>query len=169
MFLTSDIASQVGTMALVPQIADAVRIPVIAAGAIADARGIVAAFALGASGVQIGTAYLRCPEAKISGLYRGALAHARDDDTVLTTVFTGRPARGIANRFVRELGPLNPEAPTFPIAGNFYVPLRQKAESSGISDFTPLWAGQAAALALPIPAGELTRQLAADALRRLGN
>src|SRR5215469_2979110 len=116
MFLTQDISTQVGTMALVPQVVDAVKVPVIAAGGIADARGIVAAFALGAVGVQIGTAYLGCPEAQISPIYRQALRDARDNQTVITNVFTGRPARAIVNRLVREVGPMSDLAPEFPFA-----------------------------------------------------
>src|SRR4029077_3179490 len=105
MFLTQDVSTQVGTMALVPQVVDSVRVPVIAAGGIADARGIAAALALGAAGVQIGTAYLLCPEARISPLYRQALKDAKDNETAITNVFTGRPARGIVNHFMREIGP----------------------------------------------------------------
>ena len=167
-FLSDDIGTQAGTMALVPQVVDAVRVPVIAAGGIADARGIVAAFALGASAVQIGTAYLFCPEAKVSALHRQALKAAKDDGTALTNVFTGRPARGIVNRLVREAGPLSDHAPAFPLAGGAVAPLRAKAEAAGSSDFTPLWSGQAAALGRDMPAGDLTRHLAADALARLG-
>jgi nitronate monooxygenase len=157
MFLTDDVTAQVGTFALVPQIVDAVKVPVIAAGGISDARGIAAALALGAAGVQLGTAYLRCPESKIA--YRAALASAADDSTRITNVFTGRPARGIANRFVRELGPMAPDAPAFPHAAPLYAPLRAKAEAAGSFDFTSLWAGQAAALSRELPAGELTRTL----------
>ncbi len=114
MFLTENIAEQPGTFALVPQVVDAVKVPVIAAGGIADGRGIAAAFALGASGVQIGTAYLRCPESKVIAPARVALAQARDDSTVITNVMTGRPARGVANRVMREVGPISPDAPAFP-------------------------------------------------------
>jgi nitronate monooxygenase len=167
MFLSQDITTQAGTMALVPQVVDAVQVPVIAAGGIADARGIVAAFALGASGVQIGTAYLFCPEAKVSLLHREALRRARDNDTVLTNVFTGRPARGIANRIVREAGPMSDLAPEFPLAASAIAPVRAKAEQAGSGDFSPLWSGQAAALGREVPAGELTRQLAAETLARL--
>jgi nitronate monooxygenase len=167
MFLTDDVASQIGTFALVPQIVDAVSVPVIAAGGIADARGIAAAFALGAAGVQIGTAYLRTPEAKISQLHRNALASARDADSVLTNVFTGRPARGLANRAIRELGPMAPDAPAFPLGANFITPLRAKAESAGSSDFSPLWTGQAGPLSREMPAGELTTRLAEEALALL--
>ena len=167
MFLTDDVAAQIGTFALVPQVVDAVDVPVIAAGGIADGRGIAAAFALGAAGVQIGTAYLRTPEARISDLHRQALAAARDEDSVLTNVFTGRPARGIANRFVREVGPLNPDAPSFPLAAGFVAPLRIAAESKGSGEFSPLWTGQAGPLAQTMSAGELTAALAADAAARL--
>jgi nitronate monooxygenase len=167
MFLTRDIATQAGTMALVPQVVDAVKVPVIAAGGIADARGIAAAFALGASAVQIGTAYLFCPEAKISPVHREALRKAKDNDTVLTNVFTGRPARGIVNRIVREVGPMSELAPEFPLAAGALGPVRAKAEQAGSGDFSPLWSGQAAALGKERSAGELTRQLGAEALSRL--
>ncbi len=160
MFLEAGIASQVGTFALIPQLADAVRVPVIAAGGIGDARGIVAALALGAAAVQIGTAYLLCPESTISPLYRSALKKAEGHDTVLTNVFTGRPARGIANRAVRELGPMSPDAPAFPNAANAMLPLRMKAEAAGSSDFTSLWSGQAPQFASRRPAGEVTTALA---------
>jgi nitronate monooxygenase len=169
-FLSEDMATQVGTFALVPQVADAVKIPVIAAGGIADARGIVAALALGAAAVQIGTAYLFCPEAKMPPLHREALANAADDETMVTNVFTGRPARGIVNRLMKEIGPLSPVAPSFPLAGSAIAPLRAKSEPAGSSDFMNLWSGQAASLARRgLPAGELTRTLAAEALAKLAS
>lgn len=168
MFLTEDLASQVGTFALVPQIADAVAVPVIAAGAIADARGIAAAFALGAAGVQIGTAYLFCSESKVSPLHRQALKTANDDSTVLTNVMTGRPARGFVNRVVREIGPVSDIAPQFPLAAAALAPLRAAAEARGDSDFSAMWSGQAAPLGREIAAAELTRQLAAETLEYLG-
>ncbi len=166
MFLTDDIATQVGTFALVPQIADAVSVPVIAAGGVTDARGIAAAFALGAAGVQIGSAYLHTPESKISKAHRAALTQA-EAATVLTNVFTGRPARSVVNRFVREVGPVAAEAPEFPLAAGAVAPLRAAAEKQGSGDFGPLWAGQAAALGRPLGATELTRALAKEALARL--
>jgi nitronate monooxygenase len=166
-FLSHDMSRQVGTFALVPQIADAVRVPVIAAGGIADGRGIAAALALGASAVQIGTAYLFCPEAKVSAVHARALAVASDEDTEVTNLFTGRPARGIVNRLMREFGPLSPDAPLFPHAGRALAPLKAKAEQGGAGDFSNLWSGQAARLAKPLPAGELTHKLAQDALARL--
>ena len=156
----TDIAQQVGTMALVPQVVDAVDVPVIAAGGIADARGVAAAFALGASAAWVGTAYLFTPEAKVSALHRAALKSAADDSSVLTTLFTGRPARGIVNRFIREMGPMNPQAPTFPNAANPLAPLRAAAEKAGTGDFSPLWTGQASALAQERSAADLTKALA---------
>ena len=168
MFLSESITSQVGTLALVPQVVDAVEVPVIAAGGIADGRGIAAAFALGASGVQIGTAYRFTPQSLISPLHRAALNAAREDQTALTNVFSGRPARGLVNRIVREVGPMSDAAPPFPTAGNALAPLKAKAEAAGKAEFSSLWSGQAARLGREMEAGDLTRQLAADALRRLG-
>ncbi len=167
MFLTSDVAEQPGTFALVPQVVDAVKVPVIAAGGIADGRGIAAAFALGAAGVQIGTAYLRCPESKVNAPARVALAQAVDDSTVITNVMTGRPARGIANRVMREVGPISADAPAFPHAATVLAPLKAAAEKLGKVDFTNLWAGQAVRLGRAMPAAELTRALAGAALARL--
>jgi nitronate monooxygenase len=167
MFLTDDIATQPGTFALVPQVVDAVKVPVIAAGGIADGRGIVAAFALGAAGAQIGTAYLFTPESLITDLHRAALRTARDNQTALTNVFSGRPSRGVMNRVMREVGPMSDLAPAFPTAGRALAPLKAKAEAAGSSDFSLLWAGQAASLGREIGAGDLTRQLAADAAQRL--
>jgi len=167
MFLTDDIATQAGTFALVPQVVDAVKLPVIAAGGIADGRGIAAAFALGAAGVQIGTAYLFTPESLISDLHRAALHAARADGTALTNVFSGRPARGLMNRVIREVGPMSDAAPAFPTAGGALTPLKAEAEKAGSSDFSSLWSGQAASLGREIGAGDLTRQLAEDAVRRL--
>jgi nitronate monooxygenase len=162
MFLSDDIDAQPGLISLLPQVRDAVCVPVVAAGGISDGRGIAAAFALGADAVQIGTAYLRTPEATISPMHRVALASARDDATRLTNVFTGRPARGLVNRFVAELGPMCEEAPQFPMAAGAAAPLRTAAERLGSSDFSPLWAGEAAALARDEGAEALTRRLWAD-------
>ncbi|WP_278929503.1 NAD(P)H-dependent flavin oxidoreductase [Pseudomonas qingdaonensis] len=164
MFLSDDLTTQIGTLALVPQVADAVKVPVIAAGGIGDARGVVAAFALGASAVQLGTAYLFCPEAKVSAAHRQALHSAQASDTALTNLFTGRPARGINTRIMRELGPMSPLAPAFPLAGGALMPLRAISEPQGNSDFSNLWAGQALRLGQALPAAELTRQLAEKAL-----
>jgi nitronate monooxygenase len=167
MFLTEDLAGQIGTFALVPQVVDAVKAPVIAAGGIADGRGIAAAFALGAAGVQIGTAYLRCPESRVIAPARVALAQAGDDSTVITNVMTGRPARGVANRVMREVGPISAHAPTFPHAATALGPLKAAAEKLGKVDFTNLWAGQAVRMGREMPAAELTRALAGAALARL--
>jgi nitronate monooxygenase len=167
MFLTENIAEQPGTFALVPQVAAAVKVPVVAAGGIADGRGIAAAFALGAAGVQIGTAYLRCPESKLSAAARAALAQARDDSTVITNVMTGRPARGVANRLMREVGPISPDVPSFPHAATALAPLKAVAEKQDKVDFTNLWAGQAVRMGKEMPAAELTRALAGSALARL--
>lgn len=160
-FLTDDMTTQVGTIALVPQVIDAVAVPVIAAGGIADCRGVAAALALGAAAVQVGTAYLLTREAKIHAVYESALkSHERT--TAITNLFTGRPARGIVNRLMSEVGPMSDLAPAFPTAGNALAPLRREAEARGHDDFSPLWAGQSFHLAKPMSATALTRNLAAD-------
>lgn len=168
MFLTDRLAEQPGLFALLPQVVDAVKVPVIAAGGIADGRGIAAAFALGAAAVQIGSAYLRCPESRVIAPARLALAAAGDDTTVITNVMTGRLARGVANRVMREVGPVSPDAPAFPHAATALTPLKVAAEKLGRVDFTNLWAGQAIGLGRELPAAELTRALAAEALARMG-
>lgn len=165
MFLSDDVTAQAGTMALVPQIVDAVSVPVIAAGGIADGRAIAAAFALGAAGVQIGTAYLFTPQALISDIHRQALDNAADDQTALTNVFSGRPARGLINRIMREIGPMSDSTPAFPTAGVALAPLKAKAEQAGSGDFGSLWSGQAAALGRDMDATELTLKLANEAQR----
>jgi len=161
MFLGDDLTQQLGTWALLPQVVDAVRVPVIAAGGIADARGVAAAMALGAAGVQVGTAYLRSVEATTSALHRAALQSPQATHTALTRLFTGRPARGIVNRVMRELGPLHPAAPAFPLATHAIAPLRAKAEAQGSTDFTPLWAGQNVSGCHAASAADITRALAA--------
>jgi nitronate monooxygenase len=160
MFLSADPTTQVGTLALVPQIVRAVSVPVIAAGGIADARGVRAALTLGAVLVQVGTGYLLCPEATTSAVHRAALASDAARHTALTNLFTGRPARSIVNRLIRELGPISPDVPAFPLAVGAALPLRAKAESIGSPDFSPLWSGQNASGCREVPAGELTRRLA---------
>jgi nitronate monooxygenase len=160
MFLSDDLTTQVGTFALVPQLVRALRIPVIAAGGIADAQGVAAALALGAAGVQVGTAYLLCPEATTSAVHRAALQSDAARHTALTNLFSGRPARGIVNRIVREQGPISALAPRFPLATSAVAPLRAKAEGLGSGDFSPLWAGQNVAGCRAVPAGVLTRELA---------
>lgn len=159
-FLSSDLNTQLTTFALLSQIVRAVKVPVIAAGGILDANGVAAAMAQGAAAVQIGTAYLLCPEATTSAVHRAALQGDAARTTALTNIFTGRPARGIVNRVMRELGPLCPAAPPFPLAANAIAPLRAKAESLGSGEFSPLWAGQNASCCQEISAVRLTRELA---------
>lgn len=160
LFLSEDLNNQLGTFALLPQIVQAVQVPVIAAGGIADAQGVRAAMALGASGVQVGTAYLCCDEASTSAIHRAALLSPAARHTALTNLFSGRPARGIVNRVMRELGPISPLAPAFPLATSAIAPLRSQAESQGSGDFSPLWAGQNVSGCKNIGATELTRELA---------
>lgn len=160
MFLTEDITTQLGTLALLPQIVRAVNIPVIAAGGIVDAAGVKAAIALGASGIQAGTAYLLCDEANTSSIHRSVLQSERARHTVLTNLFSGRPARGIVNRMVEELGPINTLAPCFPFATFASAPLRTAAEAQGSGDFTPLWAGQNTSGCKAISAADMTMALA---------
>jgi nitronate monooxygenase len=138
----------------------AVKTPVIATGGIADAKGVAAALALGAAGVQVGTAYLLCPEATTNPVHRAALKSQAARHTALTNVFTGRPARSIVNRVLKEVGPISASAPTFPLAASAMAPLRARAESLGSGDFSPLWAGQNASGCKELPAAQLTRQLA---------
>jgi len=166
-FLPADPAAQMGLFALLPQIVDAVAVPVIAAGGIADARGIAAAFTLGAAGVQIGTAYLHSPESLIGPGHRAALASEDAERTVFTNLISGGLARGVPNRLMTELGPVSPDAPPFPHATAALADLRKAAEAQGRTDFTPLWAGQAARLGQPLDAQELTRRLAAESLALL--
>ncbi|WP_217476102.1 NAD(P)H-dependent flavin oxidoreductase [Stutzerimonas stutzeri] len=161
MFLSEDIDGQLGTFALLPQLVAALDVPVIAAGGIADARGVSAAQALGAAGVQVGTAYLLCDESRASPLHRQALQSPDAEHTVLTTLFSGRPARGIVNRLMRELGARPSAVPAFPLAGNAIGSLRATAEPQGIDHFSPLWAGQNVSGCQPIPAARLTEALAA--------
>lgn len=161
-FLTEDLTTQMGTFALLRQVVQAVKLPVIAAGGIADAVGVAAAMKLGAAGVQIGTAYLLCPEATTSAVHRAALCSEAARHTALTNIFTGRPARGIMNRIMRELGPMTAQAPAFPLATSAVAPLRAKAESMGSGDFSPLWSGQNASGCRAIPAAELTYFLAEE-------
>ncbi|MGE4405034.1 NAD(P)H-dependent flavin oxidoreductase [Pseudomonas sp.] len=160
-FLGEDLTTQVGTFALLPQLVAELEVPVIAAGGIADAHGVAAAQALGAAGVQLGTAYLLCPESRANPLHRAALKSPQAVHTALTTLFSGRPARGIVNRIMRELGPLPDGVPPFPLAGNAIGALRAKTESRGLDHCTPLWAGQNVSGCREIPAAALTRELAA--------
>jgi nitronate monooxygenase len=156
-FLSNDLTTQVGTFALVPQVVKAVRVPVIAAGGIADAAGVRAALALGASAAQVGTAFLLCDEATTNAVHRAALKSEGARHTALTNLFTGRPARGIVNRLMREIGPLNPAAPEFPLATAALVPLREKSPA----DFGSLWSGQNPTGCREGPAAKLVESLLA--------
>lgn len=168
MFLSADVDAQVGTFALVPQVCDAVDLPVIAAGGVADGRGVAAALMLGACAVQVGTAFLASDEALVSAAHRRALLSAADDGTRLTNVFTGRPARGMVNRLMRELGPMSAAALPFPYAGSLLAALRASGDQNESGDFVPLWAGQAASLAPARPAQDIAAALLRDAALRLG-
>ncbi|HEY5279218.1 MAG TPA: nitronate monooxygenase [Pseudolabrys sp.] len=163
MFLSGDLANQIGTFALVPLIADAVKVPVIAAGGVTDARGIVAAMALGAAGVQIGSGYLHSPESKVAAPHRTLLRSARGREMAVTNVMTGRPARGFINRVMRDLGPISAIAPAFPLAGGAIAPLGAQAQAQGSGDFSSMWAGQAVALGRELPARDLTLALVREA------
>ena len=171
-FASSFAHAQIGTFALVPQVVDAVSVPVVAAGAIADGRGIAAAFALGASGVQLGTAFLRCPESAIADAYREELAAASADATAVTRAFTGRPGRSLRNRYVEhaveQLTGDGDELPEFPLMMAFQGPLRAASAERGIPDFMALWSGQAAALGTDLPAAELVEKLVEDARAAMG-
>lgn len=158
-FLDHDLTRQMGLFALLPQVVNAVRCPVIAAGGIADARGVAAAMAMGAQAVQVGTAYLLADEATTSAVHRQALASPQAAHTALTNLFTGRPARGIVNGVMRDLGPMSALAPEFPLATAAIAPLRAAAEARGSGDYSPLWAGQAAALCRQAPAAQITQAL----------
>lgn len=161
MFLSRDSATQIGIRVLMKQLLGALRIPVIAAGGIADAEGVREMMALGAAGVQVGTAYLLCPEATTSEIHRRAIQSAGAGETALTNLFTGRLARGIVNRLMRELGPVSDLPPEFPLASAALAPLKAKAEATGSGDFTNLWAGENTRGCRAIAAAELTRGLAA--------
>jgi nitronate monooxygenase len=159
LFLTGDVSTQVGTFALIRLLVRAIDVPVIAAGGIADREGVRAALALGAAAVQVGTAYLLCPEATTAPMHRAALRNAATRETAVTNLFTGRPARGLVNRLMRELGPISSEVPEFPLASAALAPLRAKAEADGRDDFTQLWCGQNP-VCRNLPAAEITRELA---------
>ena len=158
-FLSADLSTQLGTFALLPQVVDAVDVPVIAAGGIGDARGVAAARALGAAGVQVGTAYLLCPETNTSAVHRAALQSDTARHTAVTNIFSGRPARGIVNRVIRELGPICDAAPAFPLAGGALAPLKAAAEGRGDGAFTSLWSGQRGCRWGDVDAAGVTRGL----------
>ncbi|MFO8044711.1 MAG: nitronate monooxygenase [Halomonas sp.] len=160
MFLTDELTTQMGTFALLPQVREAVGLPLIAAGGIADARGVAAARTLGADAVQVGTVLLCCPESTISAIHRRALMCEAARHTALTNLYSGRPARGIVTRLMRELGPMGDVAPAFPLATAAIAPLRAAAEASGLGDFSPLWAGQNASRCREVPAAQVIAELA---------
>jgi nitronate monooxygenase len=160
MFLTRELSTQRPLFELLPDIVAKVRVPVIAAGGIAEAEDVRRALALGASAVQVGTAFLLCPEATTSAVHREALRKG-DRETALTRLFTGRPARGLMNRLMRELGPLDPDAPEFPLATAALAPLRAAAEKAGSGEFSPLWSGVRAPRFDGVPAAAVVDALAA--------
>jgi nitronate monooxygenase len=164
-FLSDDLTKQIGTFALLQQILQAVKIPVIAAGGIVDAKTVAAAIALGVAGVQVGTSYLLCPEATTSAVHRAALKSGAARHTAVTNLFSGGPARGIVNRVIKELGPISPLAPAFPLAAAAMAPLRAKAESVGSGDFSPLWSGENSTGCKEVPAAQVTRELASGFAR----
>ncbi len=161
-YYLSDKGAQTGTMALVPQIVDVVGVPVIAAGGIADGRGIAAALALGAAGVQIGTAFLTTAEAGISAPHRAALMASDGSDTRPTTAFSGRPARGVVNRYMAALAAHEDELPDFPLMNAVTGPLRKASAAAGSPDFIALWSGQAVGLSRETTATELVERLVAE-------
>ncbi|MFT5659051.1 MAG: nitronate monooxygenase [Gammaproteobacteria bacterium] len=161
-FLSQDITTQIGSFALLPQIINQVKLPVIAAGGIADATGVAAALALGATAVQLGTAYLLCNETNTSQIHRAAIKSDASRHTAITNLFSGRPARSIVNRIMQEIGPINKNTSEFPLAITAISALRKQAESAGSGDFSSLWCGQNATGCKEISAAEMTRALAAQ-------
>lgn len=166
-FLGDSTLSLVGTMALVPQIVDAVRIPVIAAGGIMDGRGIAAALMLGAEAVQLGTAFMRCPEAGTPPVWKEALRTARDDQTRVTRVYSGRYARGIVNDFMQRMLPCENEIPPYPVQNALTGEIRRTAAKANRPEFLSLWAGQAAALSRELPAADLIAALVSETIATL--
>jgi nitronate monooxygenase len=160
MFLSKDISTQMGLVALLPQIVNRVKVPVVAAGGIADSRTVQSCLQLGATAVQVGTAYLLCQEAQTSSLHRHALKQEKSQHTALTNIFSGKPARGIVNRAMRELGYMSDYVPEFPFASIEMTELRKRAESQGMDDFSPLWCGQNTQGCREISAKEMTLALA---------
>lgn len=162
-FLPDSPSNLIGTMALVPQVVDRVRIPVIAAGGIMDGRGIAAAYALGAAGVQLGTAFLTCVESGAHPLHKKAVREASDESVVLTRAFSGKPARGVANAFVNLLAPLEQELPTYPVQNGLTRDIRAAASKQQNKEYLSLWAGQAASLSQEVSAAELLHRLVTEA------
>lgn len=159
--------NDMGTMALVPLMVDAVRVPVIAAGGIFDGRGVAASLMLGAAGAQLGSAFLRAPESMTPPLHKQALAEAPDNFTRPTRLFTGRPARSIRNRMVRELAALESDAAPFPAQRAVTAPLAKAAAERGSADFMPLWSGQAGMRAKEEPSAQIFLRICDEALALL--
>jgi nitronate monooxygenase len=166
-FLGADPSSQPGLFALLPQVVSAVSVPVIAAGGIVDGRTIAAAFMLGADAVQIGTAFLRCPEASIPDAYRLALAGASDDSSRITPVFTGKPARALRNRLSEDLSDAEADVVAYPGQLSLTLPLRRDQQAADFGDFYSMWSGQSVALTHPMPAADLMRKLVEETTARL--
>lgn len=158
-FLPGAQLAMIGTLALVPQVVDAVDIPVIAAGGVMDGRGVAACLLLGATAVQLGTAFLSCPEAGIDRVYRQCLAQARDDSTRVTRVFSGRAARGLDNSFIQRMAPYESQVPDYPLQNALTGPIRKAAARSGQSGYLSLWAGQGVGMSRVLPAAELLLSL----------
>ncbi|MGW5878549.1 NAD(P)H-dependent flavin oxidoreductase [Nocardiopsis terrae] len=167
-FLAPVRESLVGTFSLVPQVSDAVTVPVVAAGGIADGRGVAAALTLGADGVQVGTGFLRTRESGASPAHRRALGSEQARTTVLTRLFSGRPARGIANDLVRGMADAEDRVPPYPAQNNLMLPIRARAAELERPDRLNLWSGQAALLAPGGTAGDYLAALVADAGKVLG-
>jgi nitronate monooxygenase len=168
-FLRPVTESLVGTFSLIPQVADAVSIPVVAAGGIADGRGLAAALTLGADGVQIGTGFLATAESGASEMHKAVLQSAAARTTVLTRVFSGRPARGVLNQLVRELAAAEDHVPGYPVQNALMRPIRSAAYAQGDAEHASLWAGQAANLARRQPAGDYLAALIAEARTALSD
>ena len=158
-FLTDDLSSQLPTKQLLKDIVERVKVPVIAAGGVGSAQDVKDLIELGASAVQVGTSFLLCDEAKTSPLHREALAASTSPNTVITNIFSGRPARGIVNGMIEKLGAWNRQAPSFPYATPASAPLRSAAEELSCADYTPLWSGTNTAGCKAISAELLTREL----------
>ncbi len=162
MFLSDNLSMQMETLSLLPRVIQEVKVPVIAAGGIVDASGVTTALSLGATAVQIGTAYMLCSETKTSQIHRAAIKSDTARHTAITNLFSGRPARSIINRVIREIGPMNSTVPEFPLASNAITLLRKQAELRGLGDFSPLWCGQNASGCKEVSAAVLTKELMAD-------
>jgi nitronate monooxygenase len=158
-FLSENLAAQPSTLELVYALSKVLAVPIIAAGGIATRSDVDTMLAAGAAAVQAGTAYLLCPEARTSAVHRAALQQA-GRDSAITNLFSGRPARGLMNRLMRELGPLSDLPPPFPWASQALAPLRAHAEARGLDDFSPLWAGTKGSIFPGLAAEAVTRRLA---------